>query len=145
TLHTGLGARRVALWLREPTGTAFRAVASPPGEAPMMATLEQLAPAGDGVLRVPLVQDGQCGGAIEASFDNGKGNSAVLAVLADFLAPFVGSAELSADLAHEVAVQSREIDEQRRFISLIIDSLPVGLYVVDREYRIQAWNRKRET
>src|SRR5262249_24170586 len=27
----------------------------------------------------------------------------------------------------------------------IIDSLPVGLYVIDRAYRIQAWNRKRET
>jgi len=27
----------------------------------------------------------------------------------------------------------------------IIDSLPVGLYVVDREYRISVWNTKRET
>ena len=53
--------------------------------------------------------------------------------------------ELSSDLAGEVAVQSREIDEHRRFTSLIIDSLPVGLYVVDRDYRIQIWNRKRET
>jgi two-component system NtrC family sensor kinase len=26
-----------------------------------------------------------------------------------------------------------------------MDSLPVGLYVIDRDYRIQAWNRKRET
>ena len=40
---------------------------------------------------------------------------------------------------------TREIDEQRRFTERIIDSLPVGLYVIDREYRIQAWNRKRET
>ena len=30
-------------------------------------------------------------------------------------------------------------------IERIIDSLPVGLYVVDREYRVQAWNRKRES
>ena len=28
---------------------------------------------------------------------------------------------------------------------LTIDSLPVGLYVVDREYRVVLWNRKRET
>ena len=27
----------------------------------------------------------------------------------------------------------------------VIDSLPVGLYVVDREYRVQIWNRNRET
>ncbi|HEU4953993.1 MAG TPA: ATP-binding protein, partial [Gemmatimonadales bacterium] len=41
--------------------------------------------------------------------------------------------------------QSREIEAQEHFISLVIDSLPVGLYVVDRDYRIQIWNRKRET
>ena len=29
--------------------------------------------------------------------------------------------------------------------SMTIDSLPVGLYVVDREYRVVLWNRKRET
>jgi two-component system, NtrC family, sensor kinase len=44
-----------------------------------------------------------------------------------------------------VAAQSREIEEHRRFTSLIIDTLPLGLYVVDRDYRIQSWNRKRET
>lgn len=34
---------------------------------------------------------------------------------------------------------------ERRLARLTIDSLPVGLYVVDRQYRIVAWNRKRET
>jgi PAS domain S-box-containing protein len=68
----------------------------------------------------------------------------ILEVVANLLAPFLGSLALSADLATEVAAQSREIDEQRRFTGLIIDSLPVGLYVVDRDYRIQIWNRQRE-
>jgi two-component system NtrC family sensor kinase len=144
-VRTGLPARRVALWLREPTSTAFRAVVSPPGDAPAVASLERLAPPDDQTARVQLLHEGQCVGLLEASFGAGNRDDAPLAVLADFLAPFVGAAELSADLAHEVATQSREIDEQRRFISLIIDSLPVGLYVVDREYRIQIWNRKRET
>src|SRR2546427_278596 len=31
------------------------------------------------------------------------------------------------------------------FAARIIDSLPVGLYVIDRSYHIRAWNRKRET
>jgi two-component system NtrC family sensor kinase len=35
--------------------------------------------------------------------------------------------------------------DDRRFVRKIVDSLPIGLYVIDREYRIQAWNRKRET
>ncbi len=34
---------------------------------------------------------------------------------------------------------------ERRLSRLTIDSLPVGLYVVDRDYRIVMWNRKRET
>jgi two-component system NtrC family sensor kinase len=145
TVRAGLPAQRVALWLRESTSAAFRAVSSPPTDVPLVASLEQLtAPSGDS-LRVPLLEEGQWVGLIEATLEPGRRDGAVLAVLADMLAPFVASAELSADLAHEVANQSREIDEQRRFISLIIDSLPLGLYVVDREYRIQAWNRKRET
>ena len=36
------------------------------------------------------------------------------------------------------------IEAQRNFVARIIDSLPVGLYVIDRAYRIRAWNRKRE-
>jgi two-component system NtrC family sensor kinase len=32
-----------------------------------------------------------------------------------------------------------------RLHRLTIDSLPVGLYVIDRDYRVVLWNRKRET
>jgi len=66
-------------------------------------------------------------------------------ILANLLAPFLSHAEHSRHLAVEVELRTRQIDEQRRFTERIIDSLPVGLYVIDREYRIQAWNRKRET
>ncbi len=34
---------------------------------------------------------------------------------------------------------------ERLLHELTIDSLPVGLYVIDREYHIVLWNRKRET
>src|SRR5207248_2954916 len=80
-----------------------------------------------------------------AKVGDGAAEHEVLAIVADFLAPYLAAAELSADLAGEVAAQSREIEEHRRFTSLIVDSLPLGLYVVDRDYRIQSWNRKRET
>src|SRR3989475_3144279 len=53
--------------------------------------------------------------------------------------------ELSQDLASEVALRTREVEAQRSFAARIIDSLPVGLYVIDRSYHIRAWNRKRET
>ncbi|MDQ2931887.1 MAG: ATP-binding protein [Gemmatimonadota bacterium] len=34
---------------------------------------------------------------------------------------------------------------QNHFTQQILDSLPLGLHVVDREYRVRAWNRTRES
>jgi two-component system NtrC family sensor kinase len=50
----------------------------------------------------------------------------------------------SINLAVEVSKRTREAEEQKRFTEKIIDSLPVSLYVVDRDMRIVAWNRNRE-
>ncbi|HYE72069.1 MAG TPA: ATP-binding protein, partial [Blastocatellia bacterium] len=51
--------------------------------------------------------------------------------------------------AHQLVTQlserQQEIERQKRLTETIIDSLPVSLYVVDRELRIVAWNRNRET
>ena len=69
----------------------------------------------------------------------------ILRSVANVLAPVLSHAEQSQRLESEVALRTRQIEEQRRFIEKIVDSLPVGLHVIDREYRIQAWNRKRET
>ena len=66
-------------------------------------------------------------------------------VVADMLAAPLRAADYARRLESEVVERTMEIEEQRRFTAKIIDSLPVGLYVIDREYRIQAWNRKRET
>jgi PAS domain S-box-containing protein len=148
-VRAALPAEAVTIWLREPGRATWYAIGSPPppGPASGLASLDQLPPARAGAMRLPLVHEGDRLGVLEANGpgDDGVAGARVLEVLAAFLAPYLAAAELSTDLAHEVAIQSREIDEQRRFISLVIDSLPVGLYVVDREYRIQIWNRKRET
>ena len=52
--------------------------------------------------------------------------------------------DTSINLALEVSERTREAEEQKRFTEKIIDSLPVSLYVVDRDMRIVAWNRNRE-
>jgi two-component system NtrC family sensor kinase len=52
--------------------------------------------------------------------------------------------DTSINLAVEVSQRTREAEEQKRFTEKIIDSLPVSLYVVDRDMRIVAWNRNRE-
>jgi len=39
---------------------------------------------------------------------------------------------------------TRAREEHRKFTEAVLDSLPVSLYVVDRDYRIVTWNRHRE-
>ena len=69
----------------------------------------------------------------------------LVGAVANLLGTELAHAEKSRRLEVEVEVRTAEIDRERRVTDKIIDSLPVGLYVIDREYRIQAWNRKRET
>ncbi len=45
----------------------------------------------------------------------------------------------------ENEVQLRDLRSAQELMGHIVDALPVGLYVVDRDFRIVAWNRKRET
>ncbi|MGQ0702155.1 MAG: two-component system sensor histidine kinase NtrB [Gemmatimonadales bacterium] len=146
-LQHGLGAQRAVIWRREPRSAGFTGVTRPSRQY-FVESLDALPPAGPGVRRVPLIHAGTRVGLLELEFvppaQPPERMAAVLPIVGDLLAPFLGTVALSEDLALEVASRSRAIEEQRRFTSLIIDSLPVGLYVIDRDYRIQVWNRKRE-
>jgi two-component system NtrC family sensor kinase len=101
---------------------------------------------GDGFVAARLLAGRQEIGAISArpGRELAPEDRLFVSTVADLLAPALGAAEYAHRLESEVAARTREIDEQRRFTEKIIDSLPVGLYVIDRSYRIQAWNRKRE-
>jgi two-component system NtrC family sensor kinase len=68
-----------------------------------------------------------------------------LGAVADILAPVLSHAQHTRWLEGEVVERTAQIEKQRRFMAKVIDSLPVGLYVIDRDFRIQAWNHKRET
>jgi two-component system, NtrC family, sensor kinase len=68
-----------------------------------------------------------------------------LGAVADILAPVLSHAEHARWLEGEVLERAAQIEKQRRFMAEVIDCLPVGLYVIDREFRIRAWNHKRET
>jgi two-component system NtrC family sensor kinase len=95
----------------------------------------------------PLLSDDRRLGALSLRTTEvlGDEDTVVLRTIADMLVPWLAHAEHVRQLEVEVELRTRQNDEQRRFIERIMDSLPVGLYVIDREYRIQAWNRKRET
>jgi two-component system NtrC family sensor kinase len=164
TLRRGLDLRRCRLWLRNDAGTGYAPFGTPADEIedagrgkrePLPRVAEWIrqgpyrenTPAGQ-LVRLPLVQDEAPLGALEAVLPPGPPADLahdVLVVCARLLTPLLGAAELSRDLASEVALRTREVEAQRNFVARIIDSLPVGLYVIDRAYRIRAWNRKRET
>ena len=145
------------IWLKDQAGAGYRALGAAGAEPPDAQQAEQVKewiedPLGHGSdaklrLRFPLLSDGDPIGLLEATIRDEAlvdVDRRILSIVANILAPWLASIELSEDLAAEVAYRTRETEAQRRFISKIIDSLPVGLYVVDRDYRIQAWNTKRE-
>lgn len=143
-IHEDLAASAVLIWRREANATTFYALGVPPVDRAAV-SLDDLPVAAPGAVRIPLAQSGIRLGMLEVVPAEGAAPLPMpLQVIADILAPYLDAMALSEDLAYEVASRSREIDEQRRFTGLIIDSLPVGLYVIDRDYRIQVWNRKRE-
>src|SRR6058998_3261176 len=99
---------------------------------------------GGSVMRLPLVHEDELLGALEVIIPTGRYEGIahdVVVVVARLLAPLIATTELSQDLASEVALRTHEMEAQRSFAAQIIDSLPVGLYVIDRSYRIRAWNR----
>jgi len=69
----------------------------------------------------------------------------LLGAAADILAPALSHAQHARWLEGEVVERSAQIEKHRRFMAKVVDSLPVGLYVIDRDFRIRAWNHKRET
>src|SRR6266545_3596220 len=157
-LRRGLALRRCRLWLRSGDGSRFLPIASPEDEAQLPGFTSAVADwvaegphresvAGGTLLRLPLVHEDQALGCFEVIIPQDRHERMahdVLVVVTQMLAPVLAAHELSQDLASEVALRTRELEAQRNFAARIIDSLPVGLYVIDRGYRIRAWNRKRE-
>jgi len=157
-LRRGLALPRCRLWLRSGDGSRFLPITSPEDETQLPGFTSAVADwvvegphresvAGGTLLRLPLVHEDQALGCFEVIIPEGRHERIahdVLVVVAQMLAPVLAAHELSQDLASEVALRTRELEAQRNFAARIIDSLPVGLYVIDRAYRIRAWNRKRE-
>lgn len=156
-LRSGLGLPVCRLYLRGADGVSYAASA---GSSDALAGEEGAVdswikggptrtPRGLGTLvRLPLTHDDVPFGALEAVVPGGPSEHmahAILSVVAGILAPLLAATELSQDLATEVAARTRELEAQRNFAARIIDSLPVGLYVIDSDYVIRAWNRKRES
>src|SRR5262249_7727582 len=48
----------------------------------------------------------------------------------------------SEQLEAMVATRTRELDEQKRFVEVVLETLPHGLFVLDRELRVVSANRE---
>jgi two-component system NtrC family sensor kinase len=66
------------------------------------------------------------------------------ALAANISTLYLGARESAATLAREVDRRTAESEMQQRFTEAIIDTLPLSLYAIDRNYEIVAWNRNRE-
>jgi two-component system, NtrC family, sensor kinase len=89
--------------------------------------------------------------AVDHSDDFGENESRLVdaaaqqAALASHIsALYLAARESAVTLAEEVDRRTAESEMQHRFTEAIIDSLPLSLYAIDRDYRIVAWNRNRE-
>jgi PAS domain S-box-containing protein len=144
-----IGADECALWLFGPhgivrTGAGSAAQATSTDVSAALAADTQTA-AGVLVKRVSEGERALGVIAVRTLAPLSREHDTVLSIVASLLAPELVHAARAHQLEVEVEMRTRQIDEQHRFTEKIIDSLPVGLYVIDREYRIKAWNRKRET
>ncbi|HEV8367802.1 MAG TPA: response regulator [Pyrinomonadaceae bacterium] len=103
----------------------------------------------------PLRFAGRAKGALIVAFDNREDCSETerrlidaaaqqTALAAHICSLYQAARDTSFSLAKEVERRTAETESQKRFIEAIIDSLPLSLYAVDREYRVVAWNRNRE-
>jgi PAS domain S-box-containing protein len=151
TLRETLGATEAALWMHTPEGMS-RGWGS--GESGLTEAEVRAALPGSNVAMRPRdldVEPIQLGdrrvGALAVRIARAPEpeERLLLTSVANLLAPELAHAERSRQLEVEVASRTVEIERGRRFTEKIIDSLPLGLYVIDREFRIQSWNRKRET
>ena len=103
----------------------------------------------------PLRFGGRTKGALIVAFDQREDCDDTVCRLVDAAAQqaalaahisslYQAAREASANLTIEVERRTAEVQAQQRFIEAIIDSLPLSLYAIDRNYEIVAWNRNRE-
>jgi two-component system NtrC family sensor kinase len=103
----------------------------------------------------PLRFGGRSQGALVVAFDSREDCDDTVCRLVDAAAQqaalaahiaslYKGARDASANLTIEVERRTAEVRAQERFIEAIVDSLPLSLYAIDRNFVIVAWNRNRE-
>ncbi len=144
--HVTLGATEVAVWL-DSAGQLSRTWGAGLEEGSSEELRAALAGAATGLVAREMSFGPRRVGVLLARFgsDAPEPVERFVEALAALLAAFVANSERSRRLESDLQVRMREVQEQKRFTETVLDLLPLGLYVIDRDYRITIWNRKRET
>src|SRR5678816_3669524 len=137
---SAVGAAGVSLWLSEGSELRCegRAGVAPPAANEVRARLTRAGRGDESMLLVRLDAAHHPMGAIVLAPPPALSpeQHAFLSTVADILAPVLRQAAYAQRLESEVIERTRQIDRERRITERIIDSLPVGLYVIDRDYRV---------
>ena len=94
----------------------------------------------------PLHINGEVKGAVIAGFANKTDFSESFARLVD-AATQMTAMNINLSSHYEVAINTsinQAKEEDRKFTEVVLDALPVSIYVIDRDFRIVTWNRHRE-
>ncbi|MDE3053776.1 MAG: PAS domain-containing protein, partial [Gemmatimonadota bacterium] len=148
-LRAELGALGASVWLHEGAGSTRQWHVGRDGFTPADARRVRGArrtPAGDPRV-FPLRSGRHAVGLLVVKVGRAPtaGERVWLADVAGVLAPVLRQTRRARSLQASVEAGTREIEAQQAFFERIVDALPVGLYVIDRDYRVRAWNSKRET
>lgn len=94
----------------------------------------------------PLMIGGKVGGVIVLALSEDKELLASQRMAIDTVASLAAMA-IGLNVKDDSAIKAslkRAREEQQKFTGAVLDTLPLSLYVIDRDYKIVAWNKHRE-
>jgi PAS domain S-box-containing protein len=92
-------------------------------------------------LSTPIVCLGQISGQLTAHFSAVRPGASEVTHLLSIISSFAGVAMENARLYHDLSGANLRLEAARRYAERLIEEVPVGIVVVDRDYHVMTWNR----
>ncbi|MBV6523003.1 MAG: Adaptive-response sensory-kinase SasA [Gemmatimonadaceae bacterium] len=149
TVQALLGAEECAIWLDEgdSLSLASRAGVESISMEEIQQALDRSEREGERIIVRRLVSGNRSMGVLVVAPTAAlpSEGDAFVDTLAALVSASLAQGEQVQQLRAELGARDAQIASQRKLTEHIIDALPLGLYVIDRDYRVQVWNRNRET